>query len=107
MRALEQGHDYLAAQIGEMVVEMRSIRAEIPGLMADGIRAAVGDPETWAAARRGMSQQAQNAAGGWVLGMLRFAIDKALWAIIAVIAIYWAGGLPALLALLKLKAVDK
>ena len=107
IRALWRGQELLTNQMAELVVEMRAMRAEVPSMMADGIRAAVGDPETWAAAKRAMSEQAQSAAGGWLLGMLRFAVDKVVWAMVALVAVYWAGGFPALMALLKLNGSDR
>lgn len=93
----------LAGKVSELAGQMTKLRQDVPAMMAEGIRTAVGDPATWQAARKAMTAQAETAAGGWLLGMLKFAIDKLLWALVALIAIYWAGGLPALLALLKAK----
>ena len=110
-------HRTLAQQIGELAVGINGLREEnvelrgaiidmerrIPDLMAAGIVAAVGNPETWRAGREAMHRQAKEAAGGWVLGALRFFVDKLLWAGVALLAIYILGGWNAVAAVLKLK----
>lgn len=126
-----QHHHTLAQQIAELTVTIRSMAAKnaeiqtallsmsaksaeiqtalldmerrIPTLMAEGILAAVGDPQTWQAGREAMRRQAQQAAGGWLLGGVRFILDKLLWAGVALLAIYMLGGWPAIAAALKVK----
>jgi hypothetical protein len=51
-----------------------------------------------------MKRQARDAAGGWLLGGLRFLADKVMWAGVALLAVYMVGGWPAIAAALKLKA---
>lgn len=111
-------HRVLATQIAELATNINKLTREntelrqsmndmqqrIPQLMAEGIAAAVGNPATWAAAREAMRRQAQQAAGGWLLGGLRFVLDKCLWAGLALLAVYLLGGWPALATALKLKA---
>lgn len=127
-----QHHYTLAQQIAELAVTIRSMSAKnaemqtvmlamsaknaeiqtalldmerrIPQLMAEGIVAAVGNPATWQAGREAMKRQARDAAGGWLLGGVRFLADKLLWVGLALIAIYTLGGWPALAAVLKAKA---
>lgn len=113
-----QHHHMLATQIAELTVGIRAMSAKnaemqdalltmerrIPELMAAGIVAAVGNPATWAAGREAMRRQAQQAAGGWLLGGLRFIADKLMWAGVALLAVYMLGGWPAIAAALKLKA---
>lgn len=119
--AMASHHELLAQQIGEIVVTNRELAARnaelatsmstleqrIPELMAAGIVAAVSNPATWAAGRDAMRRQARDAAGNWLLGLLRFAADKALWLGLFFAATYWVGGWPAVAAMLKLKAAEK
>jgi peptidoglycan hydrolase CwlO-like protein len=107
--------EHLASQIGELVVCIRGlaqkqdelteavagIEKRIPELMAQGIVNAVGNPATWQAGRDAMKAEARQAAGGWVLGVIRFALNKIMWGLAFLAAVYWVGGAPALLALLK------
>lgn len=97
-------HDHLAGQISELTVGIRELERRIPALMAEGIVAAVSSPDTWEAAQRAMQARAHAAAGGWLIGGLRFVFDKLLWAGVALAAVYMLGGWPAIAALLKLKA---
>jgi hypothetical protein len=83
---------------------MKSMKAEIPELMARGIVSAVGSPETWTAAKKAMRKEAQDAAGSWLMGIIKFALDKVMWGALFLVAVYWVGGMPALVGLLKLKA---
>ena len=111
-------HRMLAQQIAELASGIRAMSVKhaelqqamvdmerrIPELMAQGIVAAVGNPATWAAGREAMKRQARDAAGGWLLGGLRFIADKLMWAGVALAAVYMLGGWPAIAAALKLKA---
>lgn len=96
------GHT-VAQQVAELTIAMSSMKEQIPELMARGIVAAVGSPDTWTAAKKAMRKEAQDAAGGWLLGMLKFAVDKVMWAGLFLLAVYWVGGMPALVALFKIK----
>lgn len=93
----------VAQQVAELTIAMSLMKDQIPELMARGIVAAVGSPETWTAAKKAMRKEAQDAAGGWLLGMFKFAIDKVMWAGLFLLAVYWVGGMPALVALFKIK----
>lgn len=104
-------HRLLAQQIAQLTLATQKLATQhaemeqrIPELMAAGIVQAVGNPATWAAGREAMRRQAQQAAGGWLLGGLRFIFDKLMWAGVALLAIYMLGGWPAIAAALKLKA---
>lgn len=67
----------------------------------DGIRDAVADPELWAAAGSAMRAQAQNAAGGLVLGGLRQLLVRAAWFLVIGGGVYLLGGWTALAAAIK------
>lgn len=69
--------------------------------VARGIKAAVSDPEMWAAATKAMQEKAQTEAGGWLLGGLRAALSKAAWIITIGLGVYLVGGWSALAALFK------
>lgn len=104
-------HVILTQQIAELTLATQRLATQhaemeqrIPQLMAQGIVQAVGNPATWQAGREAMRRQARDAAGGWLLGGLKFLADKILWAAVALLAIYTLGGWPALAAILKAKA---
>lgn len=69
--------------------------------VADGIREAVSDPALWEAAGKAMREQAQSAAGGWLLGGLRTLLNRLGWALLIVAGIYTIGGWPSVVAFLK------
>lgn len=99
----------LAKQIAELALFTQQLARQhadmekrIPELMAEGIVQAVGNPATWQAGREAMRRQAREAAGGWLLGGLRFAFDKIMWIGVALLAIYTVGGWPAIATALKL-----
>lgn len=96
------GHT-VAQQVAELTIAMKLMEDRIPDLMARGIVAAVGSPDTWTAAKKAMRKEAQDAAGGWLLGLVKFAVDKVMWAGLFLLAVYWVGGVPALVALFKMK----
>lgn len=110
-------HRMLAQQIGELAVGVEGLRKEnaelrgaitgmenrIPELMAAGIASALGNPLTWQAARSAMHQQAKEAAGGWLLGGIKFALDKLMWIALALGALYTMGGWSAIASVLKIK----
>lgn len=98
-RATEQ----VTVQIQELSVKFDNLERHVPAMVAQGIVAAVGDPATWEAMRSGMRKSAEKAAGGWVMGSVKWAFDKVLAGVVVLILVYSVGGLPALLALLKIK----
>lgn len=69
--------------------------------VADGIKAAVSDPQMWAAAMSAMQAHAEKQAGGWLLGGLRTLASKAAMFIAIGVGVYWLGGWSALVALFK------
>ena len=113
-------HRVLAQQIAELAICVKALNKDntehrrnlvvleerLPELMAAGIAAALGNPLTWKAARDAMHRGAREAAGGWLLGSLKFAIDKLLWVGIALAALYMLGGWPAVASILKLRVAD-
>lgn len=99
-------HEVLATQIAELTIGIQHLERRIPELMAQGIVAAVSSPATWEAAQTAMQARARNAAGGWLIGGLRFVFDKLLWAGLALLAVYTLGGWPAIAGVLKLKAAS-
>lgn len=110
-------HRTLAQQISELAIGVKGLRDEnielrgaivnmenrIPELMAAGIVAAVGNPATWQAGREAMHRQAKEAAGGWLLGGLRFIFDKFIWICVGLAAIYTLGGWNAVASVLRIK----
>lgn len=105
MEAMHLHHGTVAQQIAELSTTMNNLMPKIPALAAEGFRQVLSDPATWQAAKRGMQAGAQQAAGGLVMRALGWALDKAMWTVIGILAIYWIGGLPALLAFFKMVKV--
>jgi hypothetical protein len=113
------GHqNYLVDQIAEAVVTTRklteqqaeltgrlaAIETRLPGLISEGLVAAVGNPAMWAAGRKAASEHASQAAGGWLIGGMRSFAGKVVWAAVAVAVVYNMGGLSAVSALFKWKS---
>lgn len=73
----------------------------IRAAVAEGIRDAVSDPALWDAAGKAMREQAQSAAGGWLLGGVRVLLTRAAWALAIVAGIYALGGWTAVAAFFK------
>lgn len=75
--------------------------------MAAGVKSAIADPETWAAGFEAMQTQltkaAQRESGKWVIGFLGSIVKKAALTVAVVAVLYYTGGIPAVLAWLKLK----
>lgn len=69
--------------------------------VAAGIRQAVSDPAMWDAAGKAMREQAQTAAGGWLIGGLRAVLTRAAWVVVIVAGVYALGGWGAVVALIK------
>lgn len=101
-RATEQ----VTVQIQELSVKFDNLEHHVPAMVAQGIVAAVGDPATWEAMRSGMRKSAEKAAGGWVMGSVKWAFDKVLAGVVVLILVYSVGGLPAVLTMLKLKGTS-
>ena len=87
----------LEHQMADIAVTMReSVTA--------GLRDAVADPQLWEAAGRAMREQAQSAAGGWLLGGVGALGKRAAWVIAIDAGVYALGGWSALGALIKAQA---
>lgn len=101
----ERAEDYLASQIGRLDDEMAAMKTAneqaIASAVEAGIMRAVSNPALWEAAGVAMRQQAQSAAGGWLLGGIKAAATRAAWIIAIVAGVYALGGWGAVLALLK------
>lgn len=67
----------------------------------DGIRAAVSDPEMWAAATAAIQSKAAAEAGGWLFGGLRTILSRIAWVCVIGMGVYLVGGWGALAALVK------
>lgn len=97
--------DYLAGQIARIDDELAAMKTANSQAIADaveaGIMRAVANPALWDAAGKAMRQQAQSAAGGWLLGGIKAAATRAAWIIAIVAGVYALGGWAAVLALLK------
>ena len=69
--------------------------------VAAGIRQAVSDPAMWDAAGKAMREQAQSAAGGWLIGGVRALITRLAWVVAILVGVYLLGGWGAVVALVK------
>lgn len=72
-----------------------------------GVQRAIADPQTWAAGFRAFqtyaAQAAQNEAGSYVVGAIKWFVSKVAIGMLFIVVLYLAGGLPAVLAFLKVK----
>lgn len=73
----------------------------IRAAVAEGIRDAVSDPALWDAAGKAMREQAQSAAGGWLLGGVRVLLARVTWVVAIMAGVYALGGWSALVAFVK------
>lgn len=110
MSPQDRGEDYLAGQIGRLDDEMAAMKAAneqaIAAAVELGITRAVSNPALWEAAGSAMRQQAQSAAGGWLLGGIKAAATRAAWVIAIIAGVYALGGWAAVLALVKGQAAS-
>lgn len=87
-------------------MEKRELDA-IQASVAAGVKAAIADPDTWAAGFSAMQEQlskaAQRESGKWVVGWIGWLVKKAALGIAVIGVLYYTGGLPAVLAWLKVK----
>lgn len=101
----DQASEYLAGQIGRIddeIAAMKQANAQaIAAAVEAGIMRAVSNPALWEAAGVAMRQQAQSAAGGWLLGGLKAFATRAAWIVAVIAGVYALGGWGAVLALLK------
>lgn len=72
-----------------------------------GVKDAIADPETWrvgiAAMQEALASAAQRESGKWLVGWLGWLVKKAALAVAVVAVLYYTGGLPAVLAWMKVK----
>jgi hypothetical protein len=73
----------------------------IRAAVAEGIRDAVSDPALWDAAGKAMREQAQSAAGGWLLGGVHVLLARVTWVVAIMAGVYALGGWSALVAFVK------
>lgn len=106
LRAMFNHHQHVSREMAEFGGQLTQLKTDIPKMMAEGIVSAVGNPKTWSAAKAATKVEAQQAAGGAVLGAMKFVIDKLIWTAVGLFAIYSLGGMPALLAMFKIKAAS-
>lgn len=87
-------------------MEKRELDA-IQASVAAGVRSAIADPKTWelgfVAMQEQLARAAQRESGKWVIGWLGWLMRKAALGIAVVAVLYYTGGLPAVLAWLKIK----
>lgn len=87
-------------------MEKRDLDA-IQTSVSAGVKSAIADPETWAHGFEAMQTQlakaAQRESGKWVIGWLGWLLRKAALGIAVVAVLYYTGGLPAVLAWMKVK----
>jgi hypothetical protein len=96
-------HHVVTQQVVETTHQIQHLHTHLPEMIAQALVKAIGSPDTWAAGKKAAATAAQDAAGSWLLGMIKFMFEKALWGVLFLVAIYWVGGMPALASFLKLK----
>lgn len=74
---------------------------QLSAAVRDGIRAAVSDPQMWAAAMAAIQNKASVEAGGWLFGGLRTILSRAAWVVVIGMGVYLVGGWGALAAMVK------
>lgn len=87
-------------------MEKRDLDA-ITASTSAGVRAAIADPDTWrvgiAAMQEALSSAAQRESGKWLVGWMGWLVKKAALGVAIVAVLYYTGGLPAVLAWMKVK----
>lgn len=69
--------------------------------VAEGIKRAVSDPETWNAFFKALGSRAQNQAGEVAVGGVKWLAQKILWGLIAGAVVYAVGGFTLVSSVLK------
>ena len=67
------------ARLRHLELQMADIAVTMRDAVTAGLRDAVADPQLWEAAGRAMREQAQSAAGGWLLGGVGALGKRAAW----------------------------
>lgn len=101
---LWKSNELVTVQIQELSSKVDRLEQSVPAMVAKGLRDFASDPDSWIAVREGMRKSAERTAGGWLMSTVRWAFGKAFAGLVVLVVVYNLGGLPALLALLKLKA---
>ena len=87
-------------------MEKRDLDA-IKASVEAGVQSAIANPKTWELGFAAMQQQlgaaAQRESGKWVVGWLGWVIKKAALGVAVIAVLYYTGGLPAVLAWMKVK----
>lgn len=87
-------------------MEKRELDA-IQASVSAGVKSAIADPDTWAKGFEAMQTQlamaAQRESGKWLVGWIGWLVRKAALGVAVVAVLYYTGGLPAVLAWLKIK----
>lgn len=87
-------------------MEKRDLDA-IKAATSAGVKDAVSDPETWrvgiVAMQAAVASAAQRESGKWVIGWLGWLLKKAALSLAVIGALYYTGGLAAVVAWLKVK----
>lgn len=90
-----------AARLRVLEEQMADIAVTMRHSVTAGLRDAVADPELWEAAGKAMREQAQSAAGGWLLGGARALLQRAAWVVAILSGVYALGGWGAVVAWVK------
>lgn len=87
-------------------MEKRDLDA-VKAATSAGVREAIADPQTWslglAAMQEALAGAAQRESGKWLVGWLGWLLKKAALGVAVVGVLYYTGGLPAVLAWMKVK----
>lgn len=89
------------SRLRALEMQMADIAVTMREAVSAGLRDAVADPQLWEAGGRAMREQAQSAAGGWLLGGIGALGKRAAWIVAIGAGVYALGGWGALGTLLK------
>lgn len=92
------------ARLRQLEAQMADIAVTMRDAVGHGLRDAVADPQLWEAAGKAMREQAQSAAGGWLLGGVGALGKRVAWIVAIGAGVYALGGWSALAALIKAQA---
>lgn len=95
------------ARLRHLEEQMADIAVVMRDAVTAGLRDAVADPQLWDAAGKAMRQQAQSAAGGWLLGGVGALGKRLAWIVAIAAGVYALGGWSALAALIKAQAAGQ
>jgi len=93
--------DEKLSYLTEHIMDKETMQATMRDAVAEGIKAAAGDPTLWSAAGAAMQQRAVTTAGGWLFGGIGAALSKFGWAMLFLLAAYLVGGWGAMVAAFK------